>query len=142
MKYCNDLLEAGEGPLVVFTDHINPLQILSEGFKKKGYNYGIIQGSTSNKRRATLVHQFQSGHLDVLIGTIGAANTGYNLFAARNLIFNDLSWNPAAILQAEKRIHRIGQKRNCVIHRIIDSDVDKIIVKTLTEKMKTLEEAT
>jgi len=57
------------------------------------------------------------------------------------MVFNDLSWVPAQNAQAEKRFHRIGQEHKCVVHRILGSPEDTLIVKQLTDKMLVLKEA-
>jgi len=70
----------------------------------------------------------------VLAATIGSLSVGVTLTAARHVVFNDLSWVPGDNLQAEKRIHRIGQKNACTAHYIEASETDAYIRKTLEEK--------
>jgi DNA repair and recombination protein RAD54B len=44
---------------------------------------------------------------------------GLNLIGASRLILFDVDWNPAVDAQAMARIHRDGQKRPCVIYRLL-----------------------
>jgi len=138
--YVDKLLEAGEGPILIFTDHISPLAEIRSKLKK--WKGEIIQGSTSHENRQIIVDKFQGGQLDYLIATIGSTNTGYTLTAARNMVFNDLSWKAHENEQAEKRIHRIGQDKMVTIHRIIKGSVDARIVDILTRKMKEIGDCT
>ena len=139
-RYVNQLLEDGEGPIIIFTDHISPLKEIKG--KLKNWKGELIQGSTPVENRAKIVDSFQEGKLDYLIATISSMNTGWTLTAGRNIVFNDLSWNPADVAQAEKRIHRIGQKHNVVIHRVIKGRVDESIVSILTRKVEEIRECT
>ena len=136
-SYACDLLEQGE-PLVIFSDHIQPVEDIASYLKGKGYKVGAITGKTPTSKRDDVVVSFQNGDLNVLVATIGSASVGYTLTRARNLIFNDYSWVPSDMEQARKRIHRIGQTNHSVIHMVLGSKVDTYILKTIEGKMRTM----
>ena len=136
--YAAELIAEGEGPLVIFSDHVEPVEDISGGLNNKGHKARLITGATPMSERDEVVQLFQQGRLDAIVATIGALSVGVTLTAARNMIFNDLPWVPADLLQAEKRIHRIGQNESCVIHRIFYGKVDTLIGRTLNKKLKTL----
>lgn len=140
IKYAESLMDAGEGPLVIFCDHVEPVQEIAETFSHTGRRVGLITGSTNMDVRARLIKKFQAGELDLIAATIGAMSVGVTLTRARNMIFNSLPFVPADLLQAEKRIHRIGQGESCVIHRIFWGKVDAQIGRLITKKLKTLVE--
>jgi len=135
-RYCQDLSQESRNPILIYTDHRRSCKKISEELKCP-----MIWGDTSISDRDRIVKGFQRGEYKFLVATIGAAQAGYTLTAASNLVFNDLSWVPADNMQAEKRIHRIGQNKRCVIHRILGSRQDQAIVATLTEKQEVLKEA-
>lgn len=137
-KYALDVIEE-TGSVVVFTDHVDACEIIFTEIMKK-HKCRVIQGSTPVGNRQGFVEEFQSGKVDALVCTIGAAGVGFTMTRASNLIFNDLSWVPGDNWQALKRVHRIGQKEKCCVHYIVGSEVDEQIVKTIKSKEKELRE--
>jgi SNF2 family DNA or RNA helicase len=77
-----------------------------------------------------------------IVATIGSMSVGVNLQAANYMVFNDYPWVPADLAQAEKRIHRIGQKSNCFYYYIFSSGVDENIFQTILDKLKITREVT
>ena len=136
-KYAMDILQQGE-KVVIFSDHVDPIASLRNIFQDKGYKVGILTGGIPEKERARSIESFQKGDTQIILATIGAASTGITLTAAKNLIFNDISWVPADVEQAQKRIHRIGQKDLCIVHRMILGQIDKNITKKIIEKREVL----
>lgn len=138
-KYALNMLEQGES-LVIFSDHIAPIDAIHKTLSKEGVKCGTLTGRDAQKSRATMVEDFQAGKIKVLLCSIQAASTGLTLTAARNLIFNDLSWVPGDIEQARKRIHRIGQDKTCFIHYMVMGSIDENIQEKIREKSELLRE--
>jgi len=139
-NYCHELLDQGEGPLVVFSEHVEPTQEIGAALRVKKYKVKVVTGATPMQERDCIVQDFQNNKIDVLVATFGALSTGVTLTASRNMVMNDLSFVPADIAQAEKRINRIGQDKSCVVHRIFWGDIDAHIGKQIDKKLQTLVE--
>lgn len=123
--------EAGE-PLVVFSAHREPVEALG---RREGW--GSILGGTDTVERARTIESFQAGRLKGIALTIGAGKEGITLTRACHMIFVDLSWNPSDNVQAEDRIHRIGQERPVLIKRIlVDHPLIGRVVELLTWKQQ------
>ena len=70
---------------------------------------------------------------------ITAMGTGFTLTAASTVIFAELHWTPANLIQAEDRTHRIGQKRSVNIHYLIgDKTLDPLMLRQLERKIETV----
>jgi SWI/SNF-related matrix-associated actin-dependent regulator of chromatin subfamily A-like protein 1 len=132
-----DMFEGGSGPLVIFSDHVEPVNIIAAGLER---SIGIT-GQTPAKVRQDAVEKFQRGDLDFIVATIGALSVGVTMTAAKHVVFNDLSWVPSDNAQAEKRIHRIGQRSACFAHYMEASETDRYIRKTLEEKIQSIRKA-
>ena len=50
------------------------------------------------------------------MGNLVSTSVGLNLIVANHVIFNSVSWLPAENQQAEYRILRIGQNKDCFIY--------------------------
>lgn len=133
-QYVKNLVESGEGPVVLFTDHLDSLDALCDHLS--GLRVAMINGSTPMEKRNKYVEAFEAGELDVLAATILALNTGVNLVKSCNMVMNDLNWIFHEDDQAYHRIFRIGQTRDCMVHNIIGSEVDKNINRNINRSEK------
>ena len=123
--------EEQEVPLVVFSAHLDPLNVL-----RLRDGWAVIDGSTVAEDRQTIVDAFQSGKLKGVACTIKAGGVGITLTHAWKCLFVDLDWVPANNQQAEDRICRIGQQSNKVeiIRFFMNHPLDKRLLELLSEK--------
>jgi len=99
-----------------------------------------IDGSTPQESRQTLVDKFQNGDAQVAVLSLLAASTGLTLTATSHVLFAELYFVPGTMLQAEDRIHRVGQTKVCSIKYIIaEGSLDDYIFKMLRHKLETLD---
>jgi SWI/SNF-related matrix-associated actin-dependent regulator 1 of chromatin subfamily A len=129
-------LDKEVGPIVIFTDHLGPVEVIRE--ELKDFKVAVIVGGVSVKKREKIKTDFQAGYYDVLIATIGAFSTGVTLTRSSNLVFNDISWVPSDLQQAKDRIHRLGQTATCFVHYIVGAVVDKKILRSIQAKLRTI----
>ena len=125
---------------MVFSDHVSPVDDLVNGLLRLKINSAAITGLVLHSLRDTHVKDFQAVKIKVLVCSIKAASVGLTLTAARNVVFNDLSWVPADLEQARKRIHRIGQEHPCMVHYISMGDIDRGIQERIIEKSRLIKE--
>jgi len=101
----------------------------------------VIDGRVVGRKRDETVRKFQSNsRVNLLLGNWRAAGVGITLTAAHNAAALDLPWTPGDLVQGEDRIHRIGQKKNVIIHYLTTLDtIEEKLIKILRKKSKVLD---
>ena len=122
---------------LIFAHHTDVLDAIEEVVQKAKIDYMRIDGKVSNEKRHERVSHFQSDD-NCLVAILGitACATGLTLTKASTVVFAELHFTPAIMIQAEDRAHRIGQEHQCVnVHYLYASDtVDEVVFTKLREK--------
>lgn len=93
----------------------------------------LVTGEDRADRREGILTGAAAG-----VATIGAVEVGINLVGFDVVIFVGLDWVPSKILQAEARIHRIGQDRPCTIYYLIArGTIDEVIRDRVISRLET-----
>ena len=90
--------------------------------------------------RRHMMQRFQNdskGEIFVFLLSTRAGGVGINLTAADTVVFYDSDWNPTADSQAIDRCHRIGQKREVTVYRLVCTDtVEEKILRKASQKAR------
>ncbi|XP_078117857.1 SWI/SNF-related matrix-associated actin-dependent regulator of chromatin subfamily A-like protein 1 isoform X2 [Sander vitreus] len=142
MEYITDMLECGREKFLVFAHHKLVLDHIITELVKKNVSHIRIDGSTPSAERQQLCDKFQySTKTCVAVLSITAANMGLTLHSADLVVFAELFWNPGILVQAEDRVHRIGQTSNVNIHYLVaKGTADDHLWPMIQEKMNVLEQ--
>lgn len=126
---------------VVFSQFRKMLILLEEPLKAAGFKTLRLDGTMNAKRRAQVIEEFRVSGVGgpmVLLASLKASGTGINLAAASRVYLLEPWWNPAVEEQAMDRVHRIGQKEEVKIVRLIaQNSIEERILK-LQERKKEL----
>ncbi|BFG37747.1 hypothetical protein CerSpe_240210 [Prunus speciosa] len=127
---------------VVFSQFPKMLIYLEEHLKAVGFKTLRLDSSMGADRRARVIRDFRVTGQDVptiLLASLRASGMGINLTAASRVYLLDPWWNPAVEEQAMDRVHRIGQKEDVKIVRLIARNSIEERILELQEKKKKLE---
>jgi hypothetical protein len=106
--------------VLVFSQFTSFLDIVQQGLTQHGIPSSRLDGTTPIGRRKELVQGFQdSVEPGVFLLSLKAGGRGLNLTRASYVFHLDPWWNPAVESQASDRAHRIGQKRQVTITRLL-----------------------
>lgn len=114
-----DIMKRGEKVIVwsTFTDNIDYFCR-----KYKEYQAVKITGKMNIEDRNNSVDKFKNGDALILFATPQSAKEGLTLTVANNAIFYDRGFNLDDYLQAQDRIHRISQRKDCNIYNLMVAD--------------------
>uniref|UniRef100_A0A3Q2TY83 Chromodomain helicase DNA binding protein 2 n=1 Tax=Fundulus heteroclitus TaxID=8078 RepID=A0A3Q2TY83_FUNHE len=136
-KLLTRLRERGNRVLI-FSQMVRMLDILAEYLTKKRYPFQRLDGSIKGEiRKQALDHFNAEGSEDFcfLLST-RAGGLGINLASADTVVIFDSDWNPQNDLQAQARAHRIGQKKQVNIYRLVTKGtVEEDIIERAKKKM-------
>lgn len=100
--------------------------------------YGPLTGDVPADERQAVIDAFGAGpRHGVLVAQVTVGGVGLNLQAASVVVLCEPQLTPAAESQAIARLHRMGQVRTVVAHRLLAEDgVDERIVDLLAGKRR------
>lgn len=126
---------------VVFSQFRKMLLLLEQPLKAAGFKTLRLDGSMNAKRRAQVIEEFGAPGPNgptVLLASLKASGAGINLTAASRVYLLEPWWNPAVEEQAMDRVHRIGQKEDVKIVRLIARNSIEERILELQERKKQL----
>ena len=125
--------------VLLFSQFVSALHELEARLSSAGIHFVTLYGDTRN--RDIPVRQFQSdSSITVFLISLKAGGFGLNLTSADRVILLDDWWNPAVEDQAMARAHRIGQKHNVLILRLVcKGTVEEKILQLQSQKRQTVD---
>jgi superfamily II DNA or RNA helicase len=131
---------AGEHQVVVFSQYVKMIDLLSRYLSRRDIEHLTLVGSTRDRSR--IVRRFNSEqHERVLLASLLAGGIGIDLTGASVVIHYDRWWNPARENQATDRVHRIGQRRFVQVFKLITRDtIEERIDALIRSKLELIEE--
>ena len=133
--------------LLLFTEFKDTLDYLVTCLKGWGFKTGQIHGGMkpgSRDEPGTRLHaeqQFKEGDIQVLVAT-EAAGEGINLQFCHILFNYDIPWNPNRLEQRMGRIHRYGQRHDCLIFNFVaENTIEGQVLRKLLEKLQAIRDA-
>ena len=113
------------------------------GMLSKTTEVVAVSGKTTVKFRRETYEWFEEpGAPRILISTMGASGHAVSLPSATDVVFVDLWWQPAMLLQAEQRAHRMNSTHAVKAHYLVaQGTVDEAIWKHLSRKAGVISES-
>lgn len=122
--------------VLVFSQMTKMLDILEDWATEiKGWPVCRIDGSVPQDSRRQQIDDFNetNSKYKLFLLSTRAGGLGINLTSADTVVIFDSDWNPQMDLQAQDRVHRIGQTKPVLIYRLVAAN---------TVEAKMLERAT
>jgi SWI/SNF-related matrix-associated actin-dependent regulator of chromatin subfamily A-like protein 1 len=107
----DELAHRAYSKIVVLAHHHSVLEILRDRLAP----FGVVgfDGTTPIPQRQVAIEDFRTGSARVFVAQQSAAGIAINLQVASEIVLVEPPWSPDELLQAVKRIHRIGSTEPC-----------------------------
>lgn len=125
--------------VLIFSQFSRMLDLLEDYCWWRKYDYCRLDGSTPHEERSRAIDAYNAPNSEkfVFMLTTRAGGLGINLATADVVIIYDSDWNPQSDLQAMDRAHRIGQKKQVRVFRLItENTVDERIIEKAEAKLR------
>jgi SNF2 family DNA or RNA helicase len=133
LRIIEDAVDARE-KVIVWTSFIKNAEWL--GRELSEFGCVIVHGRVGEDDRKRRLNEFKSnGDTRLLVATPGAAKEGLTLTVANHAVFFDRVFSLDDYLQAQDRIHRISQVRECHVYNILARDtIDEWVASLIQAK--------
>ena len=128
--------------VLIFSQMVRVLDILEDYIRWKGYGFERLDGSASGNIRQVAIDNFSNkANRFIFLLSTRAGGVGLNLTAADTVIIFDSDWNPQQDIQAQARVHRIGQKNHVQIYRLLTKNTYEAQMFDRASKKLSLDQA-
>ncbi len=124
--------------VLIFFQMTQIMNIMEDFLRLRGMKYLRLDGGTKSDDRTGLLQKFNAPNSEYFCFLLStrAGGLGLNLQTADTVIIYDTDWNPHQDLQAQDRAHRIGQKNEVRILRLItEESVEEYILERAHQKL-------
>lgn len=127
--------------VLIFSQMVRMLDILQDYCRMRQFPYQRLDGSVTNDLRQRAVDHFNAPDSNdfVFLLSTRAGGLGINLATADTVIIFDSDWNPQNDLQAESRAHRIGQKKDVKVFRLLSRETVEEDILERAKRKRVLE---
>lgn len=125
--------------MLIFCQMTQLMDIMQKYFDYRGFIHLRLDGTTKSEDREKRMAQFNDPSLNypIFLLSTRAGGLGLNLQAADTVVIFDSDWNPMMDLQAQDRAHRIGQKREVRVYRLVtNTKIEETILTRASLKKK------
>lgn len=107
--------------MLIFSQFTEMLKLIEEFLTFRKIMHRKIDGATKARDRQNAIEAFNSNPevFEIFLLSTKAGGLGINLTSANVVLIYDSDWNPQNDVQAIARAHRIGQKEEVKVYRLI-----------------------
>jgi len=113
--------QRGGHRVLIYSQMVKLLGILKYYCETRQYKHMVLSGETSHEDRMGMMQKWNAPASEYFIFMLStrAGGQGINLQTADTVIIYDSDWNPMMDEQAKARVHRLGQKKQTLVLRLV-----------------------
>ncbi|OJD35014.1 snf2 family helicase [Diplodia corticola] len=126
---------------IVFSQWTRFLDVVEPQLAAAGIRFARIDGTMSALARDAALEALDSDpQCTVLLASLAVCSVGLNLVAASQVVLADSWWAPAIEDQAVDRVHRLGQKRETTVFRlVVEGTVEENVLRIQEDKRRLMQ---
>jgi SWI/SNF-related matrix-associated actin-dependent regulator of chromatin subfamily A3 len=130
--------KAKKDKTVIFSQWTRFLDIVQARLEKEGHKFCRIDGTMPAHRRDESLRALENDDdTTIMLASLGVCAVGLNLTSANQIILSDSWWAPAIEDQAVDRVHRLGQKKDCRVFRlVVEGTIEDNVLSIQQDKRK------
>ena len=137
MELLESIMTETNEKIILFSQWTSLLDLIELPIDGKNWSYERYDGSMNASDRGDAVQRFrEEPNRRIMLVSLKAGNAGLNLNFASQVIILDPFWNPYIEEQAIDRAHRLGQKLDVKVHRLLIQDTVEDRIIALQEKKR------
>ncbi|KAF2474647.1 uncharacterized protein BDR25DRAFT_332048 [Lindgomyces ingoldianus] len=123
---------------IIFSQWTSFLDLLQPHLSASGFKFTRIDGSMTAPQRDLALEALDSDpNITIMLASLSVCSVGLNLVAANQVIMADSWWAPAIEDQAVDRVHRLGQKRETKVFRlVVEGSVEERVLGIQEDKRR------
>ncbi|KAF7185206.1 Helicase-like transcription factor [Pseudocercospora fuligena] len=123
---------------IVFSQWTSFLDIVKTRLDQEGYKCCRLDGTMNVQQRDKGIRALgDDAETGIMLASLGASAVGLNLTAANIVVLCDTWWAPAIEDQAVDRVHRLGQKKEVKVFRLVmNNTIEQHTLDIQKEKRK------
>lgn len=126
---------------LIFSQFTSMMDILEQVLETLDIQFFRLDGATPISERQDMIDEFYADEsIPVFMLSTKSGGAGINLACANKVVIFDSSFNPQEDVQAENRAHRVGQKREVEVVRLISTGTIEEQIYKLGESKLALDE--
>lgn len=138
LEYLKNNCIMTEEKTILFCKHRSMLVAITDMLKTEKIQHIWVDGSVNTAVRMDRIQTFLTDpKCRFAVLSLGTCSTGLNLVPIKRMIFCELNWTAAELMQAECRINRIGcDKHLHYIYLICKHTLDELVLNKVLKKAK------
>ncbi|AFY62906.1 global transactivator-like protein [Philosamia cynthia ricini nucleopolyhedrovirus virus] len=135
------VLDSPDDKVVLVSQWVEFLHIVAAQLRALSVPVLLYTGRLRTEERAAVENRFNDANSPyrVLLMSIKCGGVGLNLTGGNHLVLLEPHWNPQVELQAQGRIHRLGQRKRAHVYKMLVDEENSVERYMKTRQDKKLE---
>jgi transcription termination factor 2 len=128
LEIVQQVLDTPDDKMVLVSQWVEFLYIVAKLLRQRGTLILLYTGQLRVEERTAVENQFNAADSPyrVLLMSIKCGGVGLNLTGGNHIVMLEPHWNPQIELQAQSRIHRMGQKKRTYVYKMLNDEDNSI----------------